>query len=1124
MFLGLHLAVGAQNFMKVTSYNIWDGFDNKPERRQAFVDWVRADSSDIVMTMELVGFKADDLAKLGADCGYPYTAILKEEWYPVGVMSKTPIEVVNRFVTPTEEFFVTKRGLWHGLLHARTGGLDLLITHLSPFDYEFRRQEADFIINYADSLALKDYLVAGDLNSISPYDADYMAPKGYLKRLKSGDRKRQQQGWHNVTSTGSFDTSVISQFLASGLSDPVWVYEKDLEKRMSFPSAFSRGKAPDDPSMKDLRVRIDYILLSPSLMNRCVSARITPVEGVSDHYPVQLLLTRNDYRNPALPAEVRAADLLSRMTLDEKIAQIRHIHHSNIYDGQQLNPGKMHGFLGDVAWGFVEGFPLTAENFRTGMRQVQKYMVDSTRLGIPAFIVAESLHGSVHEGTAIFPQNIALASTFNPALAYDRARGASADLHYQGVNQILAPCIDVVRDMRWGRVEETYGEDPWLNATFACAEVKGYLDSGISPMLKHFGAHGNPTGGLNLASVHCGLGELHEVYLYPFKRVLTTLPVEAVMSSYNSWNREPNSASRYLLTDVLRGQWGFKGYVYSDWGAIEMLNTFHHSAPSKAAAAVDALTAGLDAEASSECYPHLARLVRSGKIDEAVIDTAVMRVLEAKFRLGLFEDPYGERYSKGASLRSPESVALSRAIADEATVLLKNDGDLLPLDPSKLGSIAVIGPNADQVQFGDYTWSRNNADGVTPLAGIRNALAGRGTDIRYARGCSLMSMDTTGIAEAVDAARLSDVAVIFCGSASASLARDYSGSNCGEGFDLTDLNLTGAQPELIKAVQATGTPVVLVLVTGKPFTIAWEKENIPAILVQWYSGEKEGDAIAAVLFGKVNPSGHLPVSFPQSVGHQPAHYNHLPTDHGYYRSPGTYERPGRDYVFSNPEPLWAFGHGLSYTTFGLSGLTVEQTPDSVRVNVTVTNTGKRAGKAVPQLYVRDRVSTVATPVRQLRAFDKVLLEPGESRVVVLDFAIDDLAVTDNRGKRAVEPGEFEIQVGEASDRIALTSVITVGDYDPLLDTDSAEAEQPAYKGTGRKMSVTGIVRDVQATPLAGVTVWSAKQNKDVGRTAADGSYKVKVADDDRLVFRLKGYKEQTEQVRGRSDIGVRIAK
>lgn len=827
------------------------------------------------------------------------------------------------------------------------------------------------------------------------------------------------------------------------------------------------------------------------------------------------------YRNPALSPELRAADLLSRMTLDEKIAQIRHIHHSNIYNGQQLNQEALHSVVGDVAMGFVEGFPLTADNFRRGMRRVQQYMVDSTRLGIPAFIVAEALHGSVHEGTAIYPQNIALASTFNPYLATARAHAVAADLHYQGVNQILAPCVDVVRDMRWGRVEETYGEDPWLNAIFACAEVKGYLDSGISPMLKHFGAHGNPTGGLNLASVNCGLGELHDVYLYPFKRVVTTLPIEGVMSSYNSWNREPNSSSHYLLTDVLRRQWGFKGYVYSDWGAISMLHTFHHTEPSLAAAGVAALTAGVDVEASSKCYTHLARLVRAGYVEEAVIDTAVLRVLEAKFRRGLFEDPYGERYAGTASLRSADNVAISRAIADEATVLLKNDGNLLPLNASHLKSVAVIGPNAAQVQFGDYSWSRNNADGVTPLEGIRRVLAKSGADVRYARGCSLMDTDTTAIKEAVDVARKSDVVLMFCGSASTALVRDYSGANCGEGYDLSDLNLTGAQSQLIREVYATGTPVVLVLVTGKPFTIEWEKEHLPAILVQWYSGEKEGDAIADILFGEVNPSGHLPVSFPRSVGHLPAYYNHLPTDKGYYHKHGSLETPGRDYVFSSPTPLWSFGHGLSYTTFGYSNMNIEQTADSVQVSVVVTNTGTRRGKAVAQLYVRDVVSTQVTPVKQLRAFSKVSLDPGESKSVLLPFAIDDLAVTDNTGHRAVEPGVFELQIGDSSDNIVIKRDITIGDYVPILDTD---VDTDAYVGTGRKIVISGVVRDLQATPISGAVIVSERQRKTVGKTDSTGAYKVKVADNDKLIFKAIGYIDSSEAVSGRTEIGVTMSK
>lgn len=590
------------------------------------------------------------------------------------------------------------------------------------------------------------------------------------------------------------------------------------------------------------------------------------------------------YKNASLPVGERVEDLLRRMTLEEKIAQIRHIHSWNIFDGQTLDEKKLSAFAGNIGWGFVEGFPLTGENCSKNMRLVQKYMIERTRLGIPVFTVAESLHGSAHEGSTIYPQNIALGSTFNPALAYQKAASTSRDLHAQGMRQVLAPCIDVVRDLRWGRVEESYGEDPFLCGVFACAETSGYLDNGISPMLKHFGPHGNPLGGLNLASVECGVRDLHDVYLKPFEMVITRLPVMAVMSTYNSWNRVPNSASRYLLTDILRKQWGFKGYVYSDWGAIEMLQNFHHTAGSPAECAVQSISAGLDVEASSECYPYLKELVEKGQMDISVIDEAVRRVLAAKFAAGLFEDPYGEKFGK-QEMHDAESVALSRKIADESTVLLKNENGLLPLNIDRIRSIAVIGPNAAQVQFGDYTWSRNNKDGVTPLEGIKRLVGDKAT-VRYARGCSMMSKDTSAISEAVEIASQSDVALLFCGSSSASLARDYNQVNCGEGFDLHDLQLTGAQSELIRAVYETGKPVVLVLVAGKPFCIPWEKEHIPAILAQWYAGEQAGSSIADILFGKVNPSGKLAFSFPQSVGHLPAYYNHLPSDKGFYKKPG----------------------------------------------------------------------------------------------------------------------------------------------------------------------------------------------------------------------------------------------
>ena len=687
------------------------------------------------------------------------------------------------------------------------------------------------------------------------------------------------------------------------------------------------------------------------------------------------------YQQSSLPITERVDDLLGRMTLEEKIAQIRHIHSWNIFNGQELDMDKLKNFTGGLSWGFVEGFPLTGANCKKNMQLIQQFMVEHTRLGIPVFTVAESLHGSVHEGSTIYPQNIALGSTFRPDLAYRKAAMITKDLHAQGIHQVLAPCIDVVRDLRWGRVEESFGEDPILCGQFGIAEVKGYMDNGISPMLKHYGPHGNPLSGLNLASVECGLLDLHEVYLKPFEMVIRNTPVWAVMSTYNSWNHVPNSASYYLLTEILRGQFGFKGYVYSDWGAIEMLKTFHRVAHDSEEAAMRAFTAGLDVEASSNCYPELVNLIRKGKLDEEVLNESVRRVLYAKFKMGLFEDPYGKQYAQ-CEMHEQESIRLSKKIADESAVLLKNENGLLPLNADKLKSVAVIGPNADQVQFGDYSWTRNNKDGVTPLEGIRQLLGDKAT-IHYAKGCDIVSLNADGIEEAVEAAQKSEVAILFCGSASAALARDYKSSTSGEGFDLNDLNLTGVQGELIKAVYETGTPVVLVLVSGKPFALPWEKKHIPAILTQWYAGEQAGHSIADILFGRVSPSGRLTFSYPQSTGHLPVYYNHLPSDRGFYKIPGSYESPGRDYVFSSPDALWGFGHGLTYTSFAYKNLKSDkehyELNDTIYLDIDIENTGKRAGKEVVQLYVNDKVSSMVTPVKQLRDFRKVSVKAGKPR-------------------------------------------------------------------------------------------------------------------------------------------------
>ena len=832
------------------------------------------------------------------------------------------------------------------------------------------------------------------------------------------------------------------------------------------------------------------------------------------------------YKNKNLPIEERVEDLLNRMTVDEKIAQIRHIHSSKIFNGQELDMKKLTDWAGNTSWGFVEGFPLTGDNCAKSMYLIQKYMVEKTRLGIPIFTVAESLHGAVHDGATIYPQNIALGSTFNPELARKKTQMISNDLHSMGFRQVLSPCIDVVRDLRWGRVEESYGEDPYLCGLFGIEEVSGYLENGISPMLKHYGPHGNPLSGLNLASVECGLRDLHEIYLKPFEMVVKNTGILAVMSTYNSWNHIPNSASHYLLTDILRDEWGFKGYVYSDWGAVAMLKDFQHTAKDDSEAAIQALTAGVDLEASSNCYWALEQLIEQGRFDEKYVDLAVGRILRVKFELGLFENPYQGADMPGVAMRTKEAVELSRRVADESIVLLKNENTLLPLNLNKIKSLAVIGPNANQVQFGDYTWSRSNKDGVTPLEGLKKRV-GNKIKINYAAGCDLITDNKSGFDEAVAAVKASDMAVVFVGSSSASLARDYSDATCGEGFDLSSLDLTGVQEELVEEIYAIGKPVIVVLVTGKPFSISWIKEHIPAIVVQWYGGEKAGDAIADMLLGNINPSAKLPFSFPQSVGHLPVFYNHLPTDKGFYRRPGRPNEPGRDYVFSSPAPLWSFGHGLSYTTFEYLNAHYSaellHPSDTLIVSVSLKNTGSVAGKEVVQLYVRDVVSSVVTPVKQLKAFSKPFLQPGEMQTVVLKLPIQELALYDLSMKKVVEEGEYEIQIGTASDDIRLRRTIFVG-RQPVTSNSLGHNDfcmDEIVKNPGRKIKVAGCVRDVQATPISGIEIKSNYSGRTV-ISKEGGRYSILTVENDVLTISAKGFETVNIKVNKQKDIDIKL--
>lgn len=830
------------------------------------------------------------------------------------------------------------------------------------------------------------------------------------------------------------------------------------------------------------------------------------------------------YRDASLPVEERVQDLLSRMTFDEKIDQIRHIHSYAVMENGKVNPDKLNQMIGGRSMGFTEGLTLTGKDCSALMTATQKYMREKTRLGIPIFTVTESLHGSVHDGSTIFPQAVALGSTFNPALAYRMTTAIAEELAVQGINQTLSPVIDVCRDLRWGRVEECFGEDPCLICRMGVAQVKGYLDNGISPMLKHFGAHACPQGGLNLASVSCGERDLLSVYLKPFETVVKEASPWAVMSSYNSWNGQPNSSSYYLMTELLRKQWGFKGYIYSDWGSIGMLDYFHHTAQNGADAAIQALTAGLDAEASDNCYSELKNLVEQGVLDVSYIDQAAARILRAKFAMGLFDKKLPSKVAYDKTVHSAAHVALAREIADESIVLLKNDNHLLPLQSDKLKSVAIIGPNADQVQFGDYTWSRSNNDGITLLHAMKE-LYGNSLTLRYAKGCDLVTDNASGLQESVDAASKSDVSIVVVGSSSASLARDYSNATCGEGFDLSDLSLTGMQEQLIEKVAATGKPLVVVLLAGKPFAIPWVKEHVPAIVVQWYPGEQGGYALADMLFGKVNPSGRLNYSFPQSVGHLPCYYNYLPTDKGFYHVPGKLNAPGKDYVFSSPKPLWAFGYGLSYTSFEYLSATTSKTDyhvgDTILVDVALRNDGDRDGKEVPQIYVRDLVSSVVTPIHELKAFGKIFIRKGETQHVILAIPVTDLALYNKEMKRVVEPGSFELQIGSSSDDIRIRKIITVdGDIEKTIPTmKSRNAGSSTTHTQAISLTVRGTVRDVQANPLSQVTVQC--HGKTV-LTDIQGNYSIPALSTDTITFSGSRFITETEGVDGRQAINIRL--
>ncbi|PWK78477.1 beta-glucosidase [Mucilaginibacter oryzae] len=742
------------------------------------------------------------------------------------------------------------------------------------------------------------------------------------------------------------------------------------------------------------------------------------------------------YKNQKAPIAERVKDLLGRMTLEEKVGQMS----MNSLKGSMQNP---------IAYGVCESPFTNIRDIASLSVSAKKYAREKTRLGIPPIQIGECLHGQLAAGATIFPQAIAQGSTWNPALIQKMGSVIAYEASSSGVDQALSPLFDLIRDPRYGRNEECYAEDPYLVSRMGTSFVIGMQGdpaqtiNGIGKdkvmcTAKHFAAYSIPVAGINLAPASVGERELRSMFLPPFKDAVQKANIYALMPAYNEIDGVPAHANKWLLQTILRQDWGFKGYVFSDYEGLKHLYTFHHIAKDAGAAALTGLNAGIDLEApSSDVYGKLIELVKTGKVKEQQIDSAVARILTVKFKAGLFEKALPDTSALKRRVHTPDHIALSQQIAEESIILLKNEKQLLPLNVNSLKSLAVVGPNANQVQYGDYSSTRDSRSGTTVLEGIKQ-LVGSKVRINYAKGCALSGSDKSGFAQAVDVVKNSDAVVVVLGTTSvvfsgvgwnghAPESEPEDPFTCGEGYDVTDINPDGVQRELLQEIYKTGKPVVLVLVHGRPQSITWEKENIPAIIEAWYPGERGGNAIANILFGKVNPSGRLTVSIPQSTGHIPVFYNHVASNKGFYHNPGSPEKPGQDYVFSSPDVLFPFGYGLSYTSFKYSNLQVAAQlfgkGGEAIVSVDVTNSGNREGKEVVQMYLGNKVNSVTTPVMALKGFDKISLKPGETKTVKFMIKPEDIAIWNNDMKLVTEPGTVDVVIARSAEDVVLKKTL-----------------------------------------------------------------------------------------------------
>jgi len=759
------------------------------------------------------------------------------------------------------------------------------------------------------------------------------------------------------------------------------------------------------------------------------------------------------YLDARLPIAARVDDLLGRMTLEEKIAQIGSLWIYEIADAQGLNRTWAQTRMGDglgqvtrLAGGSSLGPVATA----TLANAVQKFLVEETRLGIPALIHDECCSGFLANGATNFPQIIGIASTWEPELVEAMTQIIRRQMRAVGVHHGLAPVLDIARDPRWGRTEETFGEDPYLTSVMGAAYIRGLQgenwSDGVMATGKHFVGYSASDGGLNWAPARIMPRELREVYLAPFEVAVRAARLASIMPAYHEMDGEPCSSSYALMTGLLRNEWGFDGLVVSDYMAIHQLETYHRLARHKAHAAQLALKAGMDVELPSiDAYgQELVHAVNAGEIPVALIDRSVRRVLAAKFAFGLFEQPYVTPQTVLEVFNTVEQRATAREIARKSLVLLKNEATLLPL-PKTLSAIAVIGPNADDTRalLGDYSYPAHietllafkelgfsdhplpeslqqvdeYADMTSVVDGIRQLVSAQ-TKVHYAKGCAVNSASTADFAAAVEAARQAEVAIVVVGD-KAGLTPECT---TGEFRDSAHLALPGVQQALVEAIVATGTPVVLILVSGRPYAIPQLIDAVPAVIQAWLPGAEGAPALAEVLFGDINPSGKLPMTFPRHVGQVPIYYGHRPSGmRSFLYGP---------YTDESNEPLFSFGFGLSYTHFAFENLTVtpRDIPNTgeVQVAAEVVNVGKRAGDEVVQLYTRTEGASVTRPIQELRGFQRIHLAPGARVRLTFTLPAEQLAYYDAAMHLMVEPATVQVMVGNSSVNLPLTGAFTIG--------------------------------------------------------------------------------------------------